>query len=369
MKRFITAIIFVCTYQFSAAQFVQFSPTGDTSESRVTLEGYVDAYFAFDGMEPGDGNRSYFVSQSRHNEFNINMAYISIKFNSERVRATFTPGFGTYMNANYATERMTLKNIIEANVGVRLLKSKNIWLDVGVIPSPYTNETAISYDQLTYSRSFAPEYVPYYLSGARLSVPVTGKFTAYLYLLNGWQMIEDVNMPLALGTQFEYKPTDKVSLYLNTYFGDERSATAPMNRKRYFADFYMLYNPGKKWNIAFSTYAGSQIRVDPVTEKKSANNWWQANVAARYFLDGRNSLSARAEYFHDPKEVMIAPVTNAEGFSASSFSLGYNLAITRNVLFRVEGRYFHATKNLFGNNEGSAKKDNQLLISGLTIKF
>ncbi|NJN00112.1 MAG: outer membrane beta-barrel protein, partial [Phormidesmis sp. RL_2_1] len=53
----------------------------------------------------------------------------------------------------------------------QLFKNKQIWLDAGVFGSPYTNESAISKDHLMYTRSFAPEYVPYYLAGVKLSVP------------------------------------------------------------------------------------------------------------------------------------------------------------------------------------------------------
>jgi len=370
MKRTLFNLILIGCCQAASAQLVQFAPTGDTDQAKVTLEGYIDAYFAFDGAQPNDANRSYFVSQSRHNEFNINMAYISLKFSSERVRATFTPGFGTYMNANYAAERMTLKNIIEANVGVRLLRHKDIWLDVGVLPSPYTNETAISFDQLTYSRSFAPEYVPYYLSGARLTLPLSAKINLYLYLLNGWQTIEDSNTPLAFGSQLEYKPNNKLSLYLNTYYGNEHSAAAPANRERYFIDGYALYNPTSRLNLSFSAYAGNQVRKDDGRDNRSDNLWWQANAAARYTFAPRQSLSARVEYFSDPQEVMIVPVTGVKGFDAASGSLGYNLSVTRNVLFRLEGRYFLSSREVFGSpGDGPGKKDNYLLISGLTVKF
>ena len=113
-------------------------------------------------------------------------AYLSLKYTADRVRATFTPGFGTYMNANYADERQTLENIVEAYVGIRLFKDKNIWLDGGVFSSPYTNETVYSFDQLTYTRSLGAENTPYYLTGAKLTVPLGPLWTIYLYLLNGW---------------------------------------------------------------------------------------------------------------------------------------------------------------------------------------
>ena len=361
---FIVLVLLIINVNASA-QFVKFSPTGDTT-MKITMEGYVDVYFSYDFAEPADANIPYFVSANRHNEFNLDLAYISIKFASNRVRATFTPGFGTYMNSNYAAERVTLRNILEANVGVKLFKNKNIWIDAGVIGSPYTNESAISFDQLTYTRSFASEYVPYYLTGGRLTLPVWHKFTIYLFLLNGWQVIEAVKTPLDFGSQFEYKPNDKLTLNLNTYYGDEQSPSAPNDRIRTFLDFYVIYNPGK-FNFTLSSYIGNQQRRDSL-DRLTDNVWWQFNVAARYSLTKKHSISVRGEYFSDPYSVMITPVTDVKGFISASYSIGYNLAITPSVLFRVEGRYFQSPDNVF--THGNSITDNHTVITGgLTAKF
>lgn len=350
------------------AQFVKFNPGGDTTKT-VTLEGYADVYYGFDFTKPGDANRAYFVSHNRHNEVNINLAYIGIRYASQNVRASFAPGFGTYMNANYAAERVTLRNIVEAAVGVRLFKNREVWIDAGVLPSPYTNETAISFDQLLYTRSFAPEYVPYYLSGVRLSLPLTKKLSTTLYLLNGWQQIEDVNEAPSFGGTLEYKPTTALSLYANVYTGSERSAVNPTYRRRNLFDFYALYNPNTKWAFTASAYRGSQRLRDASSNTRTGSRWWQTNAAARYSFTAKHSLSARGEYFSDPGEIMIVPVTAVQGFACSSFSLCYNLAVSSNALFRVEGRWFTSPKNVFNKRDVTPVDDNLWLIAGLTAKF
>jgi hypothetical protein len=360
---FIAAFLITNANMF--AQVINFSPTSD-STAKITLEGYVDTYFGFDFSEPADANMPYFVSQNRHNEFNINLAYISLKYTSDRVRATFTPGFGTYMNSNYAAERITLRNIVEADVGVKLFKNKDIWLDAGVIGSPFTNESAISFDQPTLTRSFASEYVPYFVTGARLTIPIENIFTAYLFLLNGWQVIEAVNPPLAFASEFEYKPTDKLTFTLNTFYGYEQSASAPKNRIRTLLDFYTVYKPGK-FSFTLSSYVGNQQRrdsLDVLTDKV----WWQINGTARYSLTEKHSIVARVEYFNDPHSVMITPVTGVKGFISASYSLGYNLAITPSVLFRVEGRYFQSPDDVF--THGNMITNNHTVVTGgLTAKF
>ncbi len=333
----------------------------------LTVEGYVDTYFCFDANEPENSVRPYFVSYSRHNEFNINLAYVSIKYNKENVRATFTPGFGTYVNANYAAERMTLKNIIEANVGFKLFKNKNIWVDAGVIPSPYTNENAISIDQINYSRSIAPEYVPYYLSGARLTIPLSKKINFYGYVLNGWQEIEDVNSPLAIGTSLEMKPNNKTTITWNTYTGHEQSEGLPDYRMRYFTDAYIVFNSNKCWLISACAYIGIQKKRG-ISDVIKNQEWYQANIAAKYILNGKHSVSGRVEYFNDLNMIMITPVTGVNGFDSYSGTLGYNLNIAKQIMFRLEGRYFVSSNKIYKRKEMNVY-DNTVFTAGLTARF
>jgi hypothetical protein len=151
----------------------------------VTIRGYVDSYFAYNFSNTNDLSIPYYVSSARNNQFQINLAYLQLNYRSKGLRARFAPGVGTYMNDNYADEPSTLKNIVEANVGVLLSEKRKIWVDVGVFTSHYSNETPISKDQLMYTRSFAPENVPYYLTGAKVTVPVSDNLNTY-FLYTEW---------------------------------------------------------------------------------------------------------------------------------------------------------------------------------------
>jgi hypothetical protein len=186
----------VLTVENTFSQVVN-TATLDTNDvkyiGKFRVDGYVDAYYGYDFSNPSSRDKAYFVSSARHNELTINLAYIDVRIASPRFRARFVPGFGTFMNANYAAEPGVLKNIVEANAGVKLFKDRDIWFDFGVFTSPYTNESPISKDHLMYTRSLAPEYVPYYISGGKLTLPLSKKVNLYLYILNGWQLIQDNN--------------------------------------------------------------------------------------------------------------------------------------------------------------------------------
>lgn len=340
--------------------------TMDTTDFRfngkVTVEGYLDSYYAYDFNKPSTGDRAYFVSMARHNEITINLAYIGIKYSSSRLRGHFVPGFGTYINANYVNEPFGLKNIVEASAGVKLWHHKNIWMDVGVFGSPYTNESAISKDHLAYTRSFAPEYVPYYLSGVKLSIPISPKVNGYFYLLNGWQQIQDANQNKSIGTQLEYRPSSTWLINWNTYVGNEQSSTHMNFGTRYFTDVFFIYSKGK-WSATGCYYIGLQKK-----NNMADAYWWQANIISRYNITEKLSVTGRLEYFDDPDGVQITPITDGSNFSSYSSSLGFNLKIAENILFRAEGRTFFSSKEVY-ERDGAAVKNSNLLITNVTLWF
>lgn len=331
-------------------------------KGKITLEGYLDVYYAYDFNKPTSGDRPYSFSMSRHNEFTINLAYIGLKFSSARLRGQFIPGFGTYMNANYAAEPVGFRNILEASAGIKLWLNKEIWLDAGIFSSPYTNENPISRTNLTYTRSFASEYSPYYLSGIKLSLPVSEKLIAYLYLLNGWQQIQDVNSQKSLGTQLEYKPSDYLLINWNTYVGDERSSQQPDFRTRFFTDVYIVYSRNK-WSATGCYYIGAQQRSG-----LSDGVWWQINIIGQYNLKDNLSITGRVEYFDDPDQIQITPITGTAGFSTYSSSLGANLKIDDHMLIRAEYRTFFSSQHVY-QRAGQDVNNSNLLTGNITLWF
>ena len=336
---------------------------------KMNIRGYVDTYYGFDFNQPVNADRPYAISSSRHNEVTINLAYIDLKYQNNSVRARFIPGFGTYVNTNYAAETGTFKNIIEANVGLKLFAHKDIWLDAGVMGSPFTNETAISKDHLMYTRSFAPEYVPYYLSGARLTYPFSSKLKGYFYLINGWQQITDANNSLSVATQLEWKPTKTMLVNWDTYIGDESSTKEPLYGMRYFSDIYAIYNPTPKWKFTACAYAGIQQKRDTVLKNETYNTWWQANIIGQYSISSKTSLAARIEYFEDMTSAVIRPITAVNGFNSWSMSACVNVKITNNALFRVEGKHFVSDRKMYVDASTQSSFTSNILITNITVWF
>lgn len=341
----LVVIVFFCL-AFEPLVFSQIvnTATMDSSDyvvkGKVTIEGYVDTYYAYNFNDPEGKDIPYFVSMSRHNEVAINLAFVDVKYSSQRLRARVVPGFGTYVNANYSSEPGSLINLIEANVGVKLFKHKGIWIDAGVLGSPYTNESALSKDHLAYTRSLAAENVPYYLSGAKATLPISSKVTAYLYFLNGWQQIIDQNSNKSFGSQLEVRPNNNLLISWNTYIGKERTAKDSVEGTRFFSDAYFIYKK-EKLSMTGCVYYGIQEHFE------NNYNWMQANIITRYNFTPVVSSTVRFEYFKDKNAVLIVPIVSGADFETLGASVGVDFLIENNVLFRTEARQLFSGNNIY----------------------
>lgn len=345
--------------------------TADTSSGehigKLTIAGYLDTYY---GNTLNSSDQNYvppFVSSARNNEFSVNLAFVDLRYQDKNFRARIMPGFGSYMNANYAAEPTGLNNFVEAHAGFKIFSKKDIWIDAGVLGSPYTNESAVSKDHLMYTRSMAPEYVPYYLCGAKLTVPLSKKINFYLYALNGWQQIADVNDQKSIGTQLEIAVNDKNLVNWNTYFGNERSALAPNYRNRYFSDIYWIYNSGKKISFTGCAYFGLQEAEN--SGSYAMQSWWQANFIMKYEFSDKYSLSGRAEYFSDPDNTMIGVQNEIAGFECFSGALCFNYRFSNHGMFRLEGRSFLTKELNYHSRDNMNTNYMNWIISNITIWF
>ncbi|MCC7453061.1 MAG: outer membrane beta-barrel protein, partial [Crocinitomix sp.] len=82
--------------------------TGGARIKDLTIGAYLDLYYGFSFDEQSDHVVPYMTNSNYANEVNVNLAFIDVRYQTERLRARFVPGFGTYINANYASETGSL---------------------------------------------------------------------------------------------------------------------------------------------------------------------------------------------------------------------------------------------------------------------
>ena len=312
--------------------------------SSLTFYGFVEGYFGYDFHDPASHARPGFLySHNRTNEFAVNQGLVGARYQDAHVRAALGLHAGTYVEANYAAEPNTLKNIYEAYAGFR--PTAKTWLDVGVFGSHIGLESAISKDNLTLTRSLMAENTPYFETGARLTYEASPKLTLTALVLNGWQNIRETNRGKAVGTQLQWKLTDKLLINSSTFFGNEQPQDSA-RRYRYFHDFYLTYAATDRLLLAVVFDIGKQRKATA-----NGSDTWHAGAAfARYKLSEQWAAAARAEYYYADHGVIIsaiAPAATDPNFLVRGASLNLDYAPTAHVLARVEGRVLNSPQSRF----------------------
>lgn len=340
----------------------------DTTKSPLKISGYIEAYYVYDFGNPANHIRPDFLySFNRHNEVNLNLGFIKAAYTTNKIRANLALMAGTYVNANLASEPGVLKNIFEANGGVRISKKKNLWIDAGIFASHIGFESAVGADCWNMTRSILAENSPYYLSGAKISF--TSKNEKWFLsgsFLNGWQRIQRLagNQTPAFGHQLTWTPNDKITLNSSSFIGSD---TPDSNRlMRYFHNFYGKF----QLNSKFALTAGFDIGVQQKTKNSSDYHVWYSPVLiARYSPTEKLAFSARVEYYSDQGEVIVSTGT-PNGFQTFGYSLNMDVRVMENLLWRLEGRTFNSQKDpIFLDGNQNMVRNNYFVGTSLSIAF
>jgi len=353
---------FIAITSFAGAQ----TDTLKKSESPLKISGYVEAYYAYDFGAPENNTRPGFIySHNRHNEVALNLGFIKANYEKGNVRANLAIMTGTYGNANLAAEEGILKNIYEANAGVKISKTKNLWVDAGIFASHIGFESAVGKDCWTLTRSILADNSPYYESGAKISYTTdNGKWFLSGLVLNGWQRIQrvDGNKTLAFGHQVTYKPNTAITLNSSSFVGNDK----PDNdkRMRYFHNLYGIFQLNEKWGLT----AGFDIGAEQKEKgSDSYNSWYSPVLIAKYKASDKISISARGEYYADENGVIIATET-PNGFKTFGYSVNFDYSIYDNVIWRIEARSLNSKDEIFTEN-GDPTKQNFVAVTSLALSF
>ena len=349
----------------------------DTSV-HITFGAFVDGYYAYDFGRPASFDRSFaggglFTTQpARHNEFNVNLAFVEAKLDAPRYRGRLALQAGTSVQSNYSGEPTngqvsgpSLARLIqEAVVGVKL--ADHVWVDGGIFYSHMGMEGWSSRDNPTYTRSLVAEYSPYYQAGAKITWAATPKLTAQLDVVNGWQNISENNTGKGAGVRLDYAVTPTATLSYYNLFSDEAG-----NRLRTFDGV------GAKVTTGALTLLG---QADVGTQAKSSDDggtatWYGFTAVVRVQVAPAVALSGRVERFDDEHQVIIATggVSAAAPngpFRGNGASFGVDVVPQARVMWRTEVRGFSNNAAIFPDGPtGAPRKTGGFVVSSLSLTF
>lgn len=334
--------------------------------SKIKVSGYLETYFGYDFNKPTDNNRPGFIySHNRHNEMNLNLGFIKGNYDNGAIRANVAVMAGSYANANLAAEPGVLKNIYEANAGVKLSKTANLWLDAGIFSSHIGFESAVSKDCWVLTRNISSENTPYYESGAKITYGTSdGKFTAAAFYLNGWQRItrQNGNSQPAVGVQLTWKPTDKITVNYSNYLGTEGADSIRVTR--FYHNVYGIFQVTDQFGLTLGFDYGTQQKTKGSSDK---NEVLSPVAIAQYKINSNWAVAARGEYYQDKNGVFIATGT-PNGFKTTGYSLNVDYAPVSNAVIRLEGKMYSSKDKIFVRNL-NAVDNNAAVTASIAVAF
>ena len=356
MKR----ILLGWTLLFSLQLFSQ-----DSAKVPLTFSAYTEVYYQYDLNKPADNRQPGFIySHNRHNEFNLNLGYLKVRYTDHWARANLALAGGTYIQANYSAEPAMLKNVFEANVGVKLIKKKNLWLDAGIFASHIGFESAVGKDCWNLTRSILAENSPYFEAGAKITYTSSSdKWIVSILALNGWQRITRVNgnSLMSWGMQVQFKPSDKLLINYSNFIGTDKPDSARL--LRFFHNLYGI--------LSITNKLGLTLGFDIGTEEKntgSGNNIWYSPVLIfKYAFNKKWAIAGRFEYYRDRNGVIIA-TGSPNGFQSTGYSIGIDHNPIKNMVVRLEARNLHSKDNIFIKPSGYTGND-AFITSALAVSF
>ena len=341
-----------------------FASNAQQLDSAITLSAYAEAYYSFDMAQPDNHLRpGFFYSFNRHNEVNLNLGMIKLAYAKKNVRGNLALMAGTYPQYNLAAEPELLRSVYEANVGVRLSSSKNLWLDAGIMPSHIGFESTIGKDCWNLTRSLLADNTPYYEAGARLSYTSdNGKWYASGLLLNGWQRIArvDGNNTPAFGTQLTFKPNGNTTLNWSTFVGNDKPDT--VSQMRIFNNLYAQIQASDRFGVIL----GCDIGMEEAASGDSTNMFITPIVIPRFKLTDKSYIAARWEMYQDEDGVIIATGTE-HGFNTMGYSLNFDHWVAPNGVWRVEARMLQSEDKIFADADGEATETNTFFTTSIAI--
>ncbi len=337
----------------------------------VAFGGFVDGYYAYDFNHPRTLDRPFTTQAARHDEFNINLAYLEAVLSAPRLRGRFAAQFGTSVQANYAGEPRvgTLSGpdvsrfIQEASVGYAL--SPRLWVDGGVFFSPFGSESWISRDNWTYTRSLIADNSPYYEAGVKATWQATPALAAQLHVINGWQNISETNSDKAFGARVDYTPRHGVDLAYDAFVGNEQPDSVP-SRLRVWQEAIVQVQPTAALQLRGTFDYGQQKRAAAGTA-----TWTGWAAIARYRVTTPVAVALRGEGYSDPEQVIVE-TGRPFGLRVVAASLNVDVAPAPRLLWRTELRTIEARDPLFTHSSGRvdrASRHDRYVVSSMALTF
>ena len=270
----------------------------------VTIEGF----YEHNGNRPFDRINLLRAYDTRANTFGIQQAAIVIESAPDiaagrRFGGRIDLQFGQATDAvqgNAANEPRphVYRHVWQAYGTYVFNVGRGLQMDFGKFASNLGYETNYAKDNNQFSRAFLFNFLPFYHSGLRVSLPVNDRLTVMYMLTNGIQQTEDFNNFKSSHVTAIVKPADKFAWTVNYFFGQEQpDGNVPGGPDGFFRvfDTYVTYAPTRNLGLGLDVnLVTNQIfKTDPTRSLQGVGAY------ARYQSGLNGAVSLRYERLDD----------------------------------------------------------------------
>lgn len=329
--RLLLLSIFVFIYSSMFAQ------VPELSIDNLSIHANIEAYYAKDNNYE-ETERTYASTASFTDEFRLDIASLTAKYEDKKVRGTFTLQYGDIPDFNWDPR---YKYIQEANVGFSPVE--NLWIDGGFFITHVGNESMFPKDNFLTSIAIVTYYEPLHQSGIKVSYDFSDKFSAAVYLVNGFNQLSDNNKNKSGGFSINYKPGKSEEIIYNAIIGNEQPY-GEISKLRYYGNltFNKDFGRNKQINLTTSVDFCGQEKSN-LANPSNDGFCFGGLLALRYNFNKQFSLSMRGDYFKDDNGILSGTYVTASGkilgLSSWSIASGVEYRPMESCYVRLEGGY------------------------------
>lgn len=309
--------------------------------SKFSISGYVDTYYSYDNDKNGNSIRQFSAIAPYREEFRINIAQVSLKYNDEKVRGVITAQYGDIPSVNWPSGQQFIQ---EAYAGFS--PSKNLWIDAGFFLTHIGAEGVLPKSNFLTTMSLPVYFEPFYQSGVRVSYDFSKKVYGCFHLVNGYNVFMDNNKNKSAGITLGIKPNDKVEIIYNNLLGNEMSSGP--GKLRIYNNLILKLYPAKKLDVIIAGDAAFQEN-SKLTDSTAYGTVYSGLASLRYRFSPKFSASIRGEYYMDNDGILSGVMTDNSGkqtgLKAFGITAGFEVRPVSMAYFRVEARYLFADKD------------------------
>ena len=326
----------------------------------IAVNAFVSTAYEYNSNRPRAGTSSYRVFDYNDNSFNLDVAEVVVQIaptkpNDAGFRVDVAAGNSVPQISKAQDQTVAQFDLQQVFASYIAPLGNGLRFDFGKYVTHLGYEVIEGYDGYNdnYSRSILFGYaIPFTHTGVKASYAFSGKVSAMIEAVNGWDLVRDNNRSKSVGAQLTLTPAPPFTLILNWIGGPELANNNHINRNVF--DLVATVKPTNVLTLGVNADYGmedSTSRVNPGEDAK----WKGIAGYATLALTNKFSFGLRGETFYDDGGVRLGTDTPAV-LSEGTFTSAYKF--TDHVVLRGEVRYDKANQPILANR--STLNDKQM---------